>query len=376
MLRPIFGFLGKIFQIIRNNLKPLILLVSFGTFIWLIVNTTNRPEFTRHAAKSLEVVEFIEPKNRWNENSVQIFLSMLDIEANVTDLVNRSDQCSLKDETVFTAFIADTVDEALWQYYTLIALGQTLVLPWSNTFRVKQFLPRSTKEKLEQLFYEVPMGIMDELPFNCYDIANALIVTSTIDVPKPEKRNQIYILDSGVRRYMDLAAIHRNIKMRPLRLAHAEPANQRLIKLRNQSSTYLQVKNYTRVDFVGIYIRQNDMLPFEYYYRAIALQRKLHLARLIFVVICDDPLGNPCRKINAPSEEVYVQPAKETAESGQDFALMSLCNHTIVSNEVGIFHALNNGGNTVVYQFSEPTDRVRYMPWLIASELDRWYMLA
>ncbi|XP_055549978.1 uncharacterized protein LOC129732774 [Wyeomyia smithii] len=373
MLRPIFGCLGHLFQLLRANLKPLILLVSLGTFIWLIVNTTNRPEFTRHASRQQpeQLEEMKESENRWSEQTVQIFLSMLDIDGNATDLILRSDPCALKDEIVFTAFTADTLEEQLWQYFTLIALRQNLVLSEKGDLLVKPFLPLFSKQNLEFIFEKVPMEVIGDLPFNCYDIANALIVTNSMEIPQPAKANQIYILDNGVRRYQDLVGAKWDQEASILRVASVAYAYKQLAKLRDK------VISPRRVEFVGIHIRREDSLPFEYYYRAIAFQRKLHQARLIFVVICEDTQGKLCKRISAPEEEIYVlsEHEKDQVGLGHDFALMTLCNHTIVSNDLGIFHALINGGDVVVYEFSEEINRAQYVPWLIASEKDRWYML-
>ncbi|XP_053682328.1 uncharacterized protein LOC128732909 [Sabethes cyaneus] len=374
MLRPIFGCLGHLCQLLRANIKPLILLASFGTFIWLIVSTTNRPEFTRHAARQQLLAEDkIDFNNRWNENTVQIFLRMLDIRGNVTDLAKDSGACPLKDEVVFTAFMGETLEEQLWQYFTLIALRQNADVSDENKSQIKPFLSQFSKQQLQQIFENVPMEAIGDLPFDCYDIANALIVISSMDIPRPERVNQIFILDDGARRYQDLVATKWDQETDMLRLASAESANHRLAKLRERSP--LRENSAQGVEFVGIYIRRDDHLPFEYYYRAIALQRKLHQARLIFVVICEDAQGKLCKQIAAPAEEIYVQQAKAANETGHDFALMALCNHTIVSNELGIFHALISGGDVVVYEFSDEDDRMQYVPWSIASEMDRWYML-
>lgn len=154
------------------------------------------------------------------------------------------------------------------------------------------------------------------------------------------------------------------------RLAKAASAQNRLSKLHD-----LSPPTKSDAEFVGIYIRRDDLLPFDYYYRAIALQRNLHGGRLIFVIVCEEPQGKICQKLHAPSEQVYVQQSK-LDDPGHDFALMSLCNHTIVSNQMGIFHALNQaGGEVVVYEFEEPDARDRYLPWLMANEMDTWYML-
>ncbi|XP_065084779.1 uncharacterized protein LOC135706990 [Ochlerotatus camptorhynchus] len=378
MIRPVFSCLGRALQLIRNNIKPLILLASFGTFIWLIVSTTNRPEFTRHSSQqnvdgdsSLDV----NPDLRWSKSSIEIFLRLLDLDGNVTALVFQSqdEPCPLKDEIIFSAFGDDSLEENLWQYYTLVALRQNMAFSSEGGFVILPYLPQSTKQRLERLFDEVPMPTVSDLPFDCYDIGNAVIINSSTDIVRPQSRNQIQILDSGTRRYRDLAATDWGSENTMFTLQTASAARQRLSKLRNQGPK-IRPTNQSGVEFVGIYIRRDDFLPFDYFYRAITFQRKLHYGRLIFVVICEEPQGKLCKKIHAPLEEVYVQPMKAD-DPGYDFALMSLCNHTIISNHMGIFHALNNGGDVVVYEFEEVDARIRYLPWLLANELDSWYML-
>lgn len=375
MVRALCTCLRGILQLIRNNLKPLILLAAFGTFLWLVIDTTKRDEFTRHGnpelQQSYDQLRRLDPKNRWSESSVQIFLNLLEIDTNVTALASRSQPCPLKTEIVFTAFIDDLLEETLWQYYTLIALRQIGAFqePEMGGFRIAPFLPRSTKRQLERLFDDVPMEVIGELSFDCYDIGSTLVVNSSTKISRPSNRDQLFILDNGARRYLDLTAADWGMENRMLQLAKADSARKRLSKLHEMSPVAK-----SDAEFVGIYIRRDDLLPFDYYYRAIALQRNLHGGRLIFVVVCEEPRGKICQKLHAPAEQVYVQGSKAD-DPGHDFALMSLCNHTIVSNQLGIFHALNVGGEVVVYEYEEPDARDRYLPWLMANEMDTWYML-
>lgn len=378
MVRALCTCLRSILQLIRNNLKPLILLASLGTFLWLVVDTTNRQEFTRHgnpeqqSGNDFLLLRRVDPKNRWSESSVQIFLDLLDLDTNVTALVQRHrEPCPLTSELVFSAFVDDLLEENLWQYYTLIALRQIGAFqePEMGGLRIVPFLPRSTKRKLERLFDEVPMETIGDLSFDCYDIGGSIVVNSTTQITRPQRRDQLFILDNGARRYLDLTAADWGMENRMLSLTKADSARKRLAKLHD-----LSPPAKSDAEFVGIYVRRDDLLPFDYYYRAIALQRNLHGGRLIFVVVCEEPQGKICQKLHAPAEQVFVQGSK-LDDPGHDFALMSLCNHTIVSNQMGIFHALNAGGEVVVYEFEEPDARDRYLPWLMANEMDTWYML-
>lgn len=102
------------------------------------------------------------------------------------------------------------------------------------------------------------------------------------------------------------------------------------------------------LQFVGINIGADDGLPFEYYYRAISFQRKMHDGgRLAVVAICEQPEGKVCRLLDAPGEQSFV--VSRSANPVTDWALMVLLNHTIVSSEQDIFPALlRDSGRTVV----------------------------
>lgn len=58
-----------------------------------------------------------------------------------------------------------------------------------------------------------------------------------------------------------------------------------------------------------------------------------------------------------------------------DYALMSSCNSTIVSNEFGVLHALINGGDATVYKPEPTNDPDFYVPWLISEEMANFYAI-
>ncbi|XP_055587079.1 uncharacterized protein LOC129739622 [Uranotaenia lowii] len=383
MFRSLFGLIVATFQLIRNNIKPLILLASLATFIWLVVSTTSRPEFKRPASKhqkanlssGLSKESELQPSNRWSESSVEIFLSLLDIDANVTSLVkdSQNEPCPLENEIIFTALAAGELEESLWQYYTLLAMRQNAKLRAEKSFQILPFLPKSTRLQLEEIFAHVPMEVIGSLNFDCYDLAGANIINSASEIDPPKRNNQIYILDTGTRRYGDLISADWNLEKPMLRPDEAEAAQTRLRKLLEDSP--VQGYGQTTPEFVGIYIQRDDELPFEYYYRAVAFQRKLHSVRLIFLVICEDPQGAICQKLNAPKEEIHILLSAAGTNPALEFALMVACNHTIISNHMGIFHALANGGDVVVYEHEDAISRGHYLPWLMATEMGNWYML-
>jgi outer membrane lipoprotein-sorting protein len=58
-----------------------------------------------------------------------------------------------------------------------------------------------------------------------------------------------------------------------------------------------------------------------------------------------------------------------------DFALLSSCNSTIVSNDMGVLHALVNGGDTTVYKPEETAEPEYYVPWAISELMPNFYAI-
>lgn len=126
--------------------------------------------------------------------------------------------------------------------------------------------------------------------------------------------------------------------------------------------------------FVGLYIKADDTIPFDYYIRAIAFHLKQHKIP-IFIIICDSLKMNKCeqefrQKNKFPESVIYLT---DTMDREFDFALMASCNHSIVSNSQGALTALINGGTTVVYGDSGDISKSVRLPWLFSLELDNWY---
>ena len=97
--------------------------------------------------------------------------------------------------------------------------------------------------------------------------------------------------------------------------------------------------------------------------------------RNIFVVICDQPKLVLCREIflkNTTAVDVHL-----TGKSMDtfDFILMSTCNSTIVSNEMGVLHALINGGITVAFKPGLKNDPQSYVPFVISERMDNWHSI-
>jgi hypothetical protein len=144
------------------------------------------------------------------------------------------------------------------------------------------------------------------------------------------------------------------------------------------------------VNFVGVYITADDKVSFfflscskrchiffqfavEYYERSMNFHRKND--RTIFIVICDIESYIFCQEsfngVKAVGDARILRKSVDTF----DFALMTSCNSTIVSNDFGVLHALLNGGDTTVHRPEATADPEYYTPWLLSEILPNWYAI-
>lgn len=147
------------------------------------------------------------------------------------------------------------------------------------------------------------------------------------------------------------------------------------------------------VNFVGVYITADDkvscfspflmlpvphvvasfQLPTEYYERSMNFHRKND--RTIFMIICDVESLIFCQEnfdgVKAVGDARILRKSVDTF----DFALMTSCNSTIVSNDMGVLHALLNGGDTTVHRPEATADPDYYTPWLLSENLPNWYAI-
>uniref|UniRef100_A0A182W606 Uncharacterized protein n=1 Tax=Anopheles minimus TaxID=112268 RepID=A0A182W606_9DIPT len=378
MLRQLVNVLRYMLQAVRKNIKPLILIASFLTFIWLIADTVHRPEFVRHASK--HTFRFGNRSNnqneRWDARSVAQFLELLEIDINATseyETERVTGACPSETTLLFTAFVGSSLAEHLWHYFSLIAIQNSLISA-TSTQRLLMLMTGTAQTELSQLFVSLPFGVIDLETIQCYDIPGACILNSDTNIEIPVGKNQIYILNNQAKRIEDILKVSWQ-QQRQLFRVSTETQNtvdDILKELRQRAKLYGDEDDVSNLQVVGIHIREEDALPFEYYYRAITFQRKMHdTGMLLFLVVCENPDSSTCNTLNAQSEKIEV--IAEHDEPDVDFALMMACNHTIVSNERDIFPPLLRGvGNTVV--FGQQNDDNRYVNEL-ASYLENWFSI-
>jgi hypothetical protein len=97
--------------------------------------------------------------------------------------------------------------------------------------------------------------------------------------------------------------------------------------------------------------------------------------RNIFVVVCEPPKFTFCRETFLKNTTAYDVHLTRKSMNTFDFILMSTCNSTIVSNEMGVLHALINGGIAVTFKPGLKNDPQSYVPWLVSERMDNWYSI-
>lgn len=117
-----------------------------------------------------------------------------------------------------------------------------------------------------------------------------------------------------------------------------------------------------------------SQLPTEFYRQAVNFHRT-NVAS-IFLVICDEQSFTFCRDLFQNEKNPDKEDARISRRSSAvfDFALMANCNATIVSNEMGLLHALMSGGITSV--FHPNSDESYYTPFLMSEHMENWYAIS
>ncbi|XP_035912043.1 uncharacterized protein LOC118512135 isoform X1 [Anopheles stephensi] len=341
-------------------------------------DTVHRPEFVRHASKhSFRHGNRSDGQDeRWNQRSVQQFLDLLEIDFNATsgtEIMRVEEACRSETTLLFTAFAGSSLSEHLWQYFSLIAIQNSLMSATSRQ-RIEFVITGTALTELSQLFVRVPYEVIDLDTIRCYYIPAACILNSNTHIDIATEKNQLYILNNQAIRFEEILSVpwqqqKQFFNFRPETL---NTVHDLLKELRHRAKLYGDEDDVNGLQVVGIHVREDVQLPFEYYYRAITFQRKMHdSGMLLFVVVCENPKGAVCDMLNTQNERIEV--IAEHDEPDVDFVLMMLCNHTIVSNERDIFPPLLRGiGNNVVFG-KENADSQYGIE--LANYLENWYII-
>ena len=105
----------------------------------------------------------------------------------------------------------------------------------------------------------------------------------------------------------------------------------------------------------------------------MSFMRKEHV-NPIFLVMCDPASIFDCEN-NFLTNSTDIRVLGRTEEIF-NFGLMASCNHTIISNNVGVLHAIYNAGVATVYEPEVDDDKNFYIPLLMAQEISNWYAIA
>ncbi|KAL7034969.1 hypothetical protein ACKWTF_008201 [Chironomus riparius] len=267
--------------------------------------------------------------------------------------------------------------EVLWQFFSLDALEQlTQQCDKEKRLFLKAVYTERMISHLNQIFDGLSLETITNFPSSCYNLKYAKIIGNI----SPIELNKIatstpFLLDPKAKRWKEISM--RFQSKRPfLRM------NENIVRKVHQKLEIAKTVSRIRgshddnnFNFIGVYIRSNDKLPPEYYTKAMNFHQKNSTKRNIFVVICDQPKLIFCREVflkNTTAVDVHL-----TGKSIDtfDFILMSTCNSTIISNGMGVLHAIINGGITVAFKPGLKDDPQSYVPWLISEKIDNWHSI-
>lgn len=95
--------------------------------------------------------------------------------------------------------------------------------------------------------------------------------------------------------------------------------------------------------------------------------------RAIFIFICDVESLIFCEENFDGREAIGDARILRKSIDVFDFALMASCNSTIVSNDMGVLHALMNGGDTTVHKPEANSEPEYNVPWVISEQMANFY---
>lgn len=97
--------------------------------------------------------------------------------------------------------------------------------------------------------------------------------------------------------------------------------------------------------------------------------------RTIFIIICDAESLIFCEENFDGKDAVGDVRILRKSIDMFDFALMASCNSTIVSNEMGVLHALMNDGVTTVYKPEASNEPEYYVPFMLSEQMANFYAI-
>lgn len=97
--------------------------------------------------------------------------------------------------------------------------------------------------------------------------------------------------------------------------------------------------------------------------------------RTVFIIVCDLESLTFCQESFDGKDAVGDARILRKSVDVYDFALLSSCNSTIVSNDMGVLHALMNGGEATVHRPEATADPDYYIPWLMSEQMANFYAI-
>ncbi|KAG5680809.1 hypothetical protein PVAND_010294 [Polypedilum vanderplanki] len=395
-ISKIRAFSRKFTRILYSNsrvfliLSILVFIIISITFIHFNKNddvniTSQQKSFQNNCEKSLyQNDNFFDDEFEWSNETIELFQDQLGIILE-SDTNNSGENGNLKCHERGREFIMTSLPgpdeknnfyEVLWQYFSLDAVERmTISCGSGKKLTLRALVTERMKTRLEQLFDGLPLETISKFPTSCYDLKHSKIIGNVSPLSLTEiVVNTLFLLDPKAKRWKEISE-------------RWSPKNRPFWRLKNNilnevqqeftvAKTILQIETSRDddVNFVGVYIRSDDKLPPDFYQQAMNFHRK-NGGPKIFMIICETQIFSFCRDIFEKKQKKADTRIMRKSSDVFDFTMMANCNGTIISNEMGVLHALMNGGMTVVYKPDLKNDPQFYIPWLMSEKMHNWHVI-
>ncbi|XP_018321724.1 galactoside 2-alpha-L-fucosyltransferase 2-like isoform X2 [Agrilus planipennis] len=292
---------------------------------------------------------------------------------------------SCPDGNIITVGFGGQLGNRIWEYMSLYAAYQL----YKDECRFYPYVPMEITKDMEVVFQKLWIPILQDLPEVCIQQREKIVIGGHDDIPVKELqgKNAVLELPKYSARYEFVSDygfdnIRRELRFKP------EYVNEVYTNLKSLKSTYY--KENDDVVFVGMHYRGTDYVPhirkylhekfegpptYEYYNKAMSFFQEKY-EKVIFILVTIDTNWIDQNKAGFKKDaNLAINPFE--SEKLKDLALLSHCNHSIIS--YGSFSstaALFAGGTTFVYDLQIPLNvKGPILAMGLASRLPNWHVL-
>lgn len=249
----------------------------------------------------------------------------------------------------------------LWEYASVWALARRTGL--------EPYVPRCIRQRLDQVFETLTIPTLDEIAHcsvNLNTFVNSLemwnYTNQSIVLPRYAVLPEVVL--TWVHDIFQEFTFRKKLRDKCFHVLRSA------CKLINASTCLFVGVHVRRTDYLGYLWRKHRTVLADprYFYSAMEYFERKYQS-VVFVVISDDPVW--CLQHLTRKKNVYVASKRTLSSPGQDLAIMSSCNHSIIDyGTFGVWGAILAGGETILYNVSHHSAQ------RVAELLPDWHILS